>query len=300
MRLETPSMAALRNLLRFWPYLLLFCASLAIFLAYFYFNAKSGALLAEVENRLAQNGVVMEGVEVSHFPPDMRIKKLAVSLPQGVFAFSNVEIIPRVFPLSVSMDGRFLKGTIHADIGLGPLFSPRVSDISFRLDKLSLPALMEIFKDKNPFVKILGGAIDGSGHVTVPWKDSRRDWAKASGKIDISMTNGSFEPQIQLLRQKTLDNASSMLKLRIEGSKCIIKEFAARSGDISLDASGHIERWYNGPDAALDLETTLRVPPRALNSALIPPRTLAKLEETGAVHARIERTLARPSLHIMD
>lgn len=300
MRLGLPPMGPLRHCLRFWPYILLFCFSLAIFLAYFYVTAKSGAMLAEMESRLAKNGVAMEGVEVSRFPPAMRIKKLSASLAPGRFTFSNVQIIPHIFPLSLTVDSRFLQGTIHADIGLESLLSPRVSDISFRLARLSLPGLMEIFQDKNSFVKILAGTIAGSGHMAIPWKNAKLDWARSSGKIDISLANGSFEPQIQLLRQKTLDNAGSMLKLRIEGSKCLIEEFTARSGDISLEATGQIERWYNGPDAALDLQTTLRVPPRELNAALIPPRTLAKLEEKGAVHARIERTLGRPSLHIMD
>lgn len=276
-----------------WPYIILFGFLFILFVVFFYMRAMVLHKLGEFGQFAAKNGVILQGADLSFFPPSLQIRQATGAFKSFPLSITDIEIVPIASPQSFKINCNFMGGTVKAQVFLSSFLRPEILKTEFEGTDLPMKTIAGHFAGGSLHISVLGGLVDFHGQL-----ERGKSWQIPHGNVTLALKDAELETSLPVLKKRLFRNVFGEANLVVEGRRCAIHECFLNSGNDSLALRGTLDGWQKPSAAQLNIDLSFRINPADLETSMIPERMLAKIRKDGVITAHIGQTLANPRLKV--
>lgn len=277
----------------FWPYIVFFCFSLVLFTGLFYLRAILLDKIGHYAQLASQKGLFIEGLDLSIFPPVLKIARASLILKNDDLLFTNLEIAPLYSDPALKISGSLSTGQLIARVSLSSFFKPDILKAEFDAKGLPIEIFAGLLGKDLRHVRIQEGMINISGQL-----EKGNSWMQPEGKIDLALSGGVFNTDLPFFKKKDFTDVNGKVGLLLAGRLCNIQECVLRSGEDYIDIKGSLDGWQKPAMTRLDIDMSMHINSADLEENMIPAKLMAKIKKDGIVSAHIGQTLTKPSFKL--
>ncbi|MFG6375701.1 MAG: hypothetical protein K1W05_07190, partial [Desulfovibrio sp.] len=107
-------LSRVKKMPHFWSYIIMFGFLFLLIVVFLYMRAMVLHKLGEFGQIAAKNGVILQGADLSFFPPSLQIRQATGVFKSFPLSITDIEIVPVASPRSFKINCNFMGGTVKA------------------------------------------------------------------------------------------------------------------------------------------------------------------------------------------